>query len=99
MRRREFISALGSEAAPGLWPTGAHAQLPDRVRRIGILISPEDRGLAKEFWRRLETLGWADGRNFRADSRLIEINRIGEVAKEIVQQRPEVIVAGSTVTV
>jgi putative ABC transport system substrate-binding protein len=63
--------------------------------------APDSRGLLKEFWRRLEALGWADGRNIRADYRWIvgDIDRVGEAAQEIVEQRPEVIVAEGTVTV
>ena len=33
--RREFIAGLGSAAA---WSVVAHAQQPERVRRIGLLI-------------------------------------------------------------
>jgi putative ABC transport system substrate-binding protein len=101
MRRREFIAGLGA-AAPALWLTGAHAQLPERMRRIGLLMLdlPEERRLAMEFRRRLEALGWADGRNVRVDYRWFgEIDRIGDAAKETVEQRPEVIVAEGTLTV
>jgi putative tryptophan/tyrosine transport system substrate-binding protein len=53
-----------------------------------------------EFRRRLEALGWADGRNIRADYRWIgEVDRINDAAKEIVEQRPEVILAEATLAV
>jgi putative ABC transport system substrate-binding protein len=67
-RRRQFITLLGSAAAA--WPLAARAQQPERMRRIGVLMSlavddPEGQARLTAFLQSLQELGWADGRNIR----------------------------------
>ena len=69
-RRREFITLLGGAAAA--WPLAARAQHPERMRRIGVLIGfaeddQEQRARTAAFLKRLQELGWTDGRNLRIE--------------------------------
>jgi len=71
MRRRQFIAGLGSAAA---WPLAVSAQQPDRVRRIGVLMWPDEKDPVWKPWfsafaRALAELGWTDGRNMQMDVR------------------------------
>jgi putative ABC transport system substrate-binding protein len=103
MRRREFIAGLGSA---GAWPVVARAQQGERVRRIGLLdaaiignnfsqifIATLREGLAK--------LGWVEGRNLRIDLRYSagNIERMRNLAAELVSLEPEVVVANSGATI
>src|SRR5215470_8579568 len=99
MRRREFITGLSAMA----WPLAAHAQQPDRVRRIGVLMSGDENDPAynsrvSAFTQALADLGWTDGRNVRMDVRWgrADINRIRALAQELVGLQPDIIVTGGT---
>jgi putative ABC transport system substrate-binding protein len=72
MRRRDFIALLGG--AGTVWPLAAHAQQPDRIRRIGVLFAnAEDDPIARPrvmgLQQSLANLGWMVGRNIRIDYR------------------------------
>jgi len=98
MRRREFISLLGSAAAA--WPVVVRAQQPERVRRIGVLSPlpadhPDDQARYAAFLEALRQLGWTDGRNVRIEARWsagdAAITR--KYAAELVALAPDIIVA------
>ena len=97
MRRRQFLALLGSMAIG--CPADVLAQKPDRVRRIGVLMSytaGHALGLrrAKMFTQALQDLGWTDGQNTRIDYRWPggDIQQIQSLAKELVGSRPDVVV-------
>src|SRR5262245_40641100 len=103
MRRREFISLLGS-AVTG-WPLGAHAQA-SQMRRVGVLMNlaaDEQQGQqgVAAFLEALQLLGWSDGRNVRIDVRwgLNNLDRQLKSAMELAALAPEVILASGTVSV
>ena len=70
MTRRAFIALLGGAAAA--WPITAYAQ--ERVRRIGVLAfqavdKSETQVRVAAFVRRLQELGWTEGRNLQLEYR------------------------------
>jgi hypothetical protein len=72
MRRRDFISLAGGTAVT--WPLVAHAQQPERIRRLGILSSLAETDTEAQAWdaafrKRLVELGWIDGRSVHIDYR------------------------------
>jgi putative tryptophan/tyrosine transport system substrate-binding protein len=100
MRRREFI-ALASGAVA--WPSAAHAQEQERVRRIGVLMGyaeddPEAQLRLAAFTQALAALGWTEGRNLRIDIRWSagDVDRASRFAKELVALQPEVILSNTT---
>jgi putative tryptophan/tyrosine transport system substrate-binding protein len=98
VKRREFITLLGGAAAA--WPVGTWAQQPDRMRRIGVLMSTragDQEGEARRaaFLHGLQEFGWTIDRDVRIDIRWSAGNS-GDIRKysaELVALAPDVILA------
>ena len=72
MRRRDFITLLGSAAAA--WPVAVRAQQSERMRRIGVVMGfgesdPNAQLLVGAFRQQLRKFGWIEGNNIRIDFR------------------------------
>src|SRR5262249_5735586 len=99
MRRRHFITLIGGATAA--WPLAARAQQrPERMRRIGVLMSyaaddPAGQARLPAVPKELAQSGWIDGRNVRIDVRwgAVDPERIRSYAAELVALAPDVIVA------
>jgi len=100
LKRREFIMLLGGAAA---WPRAVIAQGADRARRIGVLMElaasdPQARSNVAALQRGLNKLGWSQGSNLGIDYRWAPDDAVlvWKFAKELVELRPDVIVAHSS---
>src|SRR5262245_63553535 len=94
MRRREFITLLGSAAA-ATWPRTAVAQA-DGLPVVGYLYFgvPElSASLVAAFRRGLSEAGFVEGRNVTVEYRFAHYDaaRLPELAAELVHRRPGVI--------
>src|SRR6516225_2102670 len=98
MRRRDFIKGVVGSTA---WPLTALAQQPDRIRRLGVLISgpaeADAEGQARVTALRLGLLehGWVEGRNLEIDYRWGggDLSRLRVYAAELTALNPDVIFA------
>ena len=104
MRRRDFITVLGRAAA--LWPLTGYAQQPERVPRVGVLISPpEGSPLAQVsvtvFVEALKRFGWVEGKNIRIDYRFAagDTKLFKHYATELVGMSPDAILTGGSAAV
>jgi len=65
MRRREFLTLIGSAVAGN--PLAAHAQQPERARRVVVLMGAAETSSSRRrltsFIHRLNELGWSERRN------------------------------------
>ena len=91
MKRREFIGLIVGTA--GAWPLSAHAQ--SRTYRVGLLTldTGED---ASQFTGPLRDLGYVEGKNLNFEHRSADGDpgRLAAMAEELVQAKPDVLVAG-----
>jgi putative tryptophan/tyrosine transport system substrate-binding protein len=105
MRRREFILLIGSTAVA--WPLTARAQQARKTHTIGLLspaIPPSPAtptpysAVGGPFSNGLRELGWIEGQNITIDRRYAEnrLERLPELAAELVRLNVEVIVAVGT---
>ena len=93
VKRREFIILIGSSAAA--WPLPARAQELARSYRVAYLAlaGDQDALIVKQ---RLDELGYSEGKNFIFDFRSAEgrLERLPQLAAELVVTNPDVIVTG-----
>ena len=101
MRRRDFIAGIAGSAAA--WPLAARAQQTGRMRRLGVLMAPQEsdpegKAQLSGFTQALAALGWIEGRNLQMEVRWGggDANRARIYAKELVALQPDVILAQGT---
>ncbi len=99
MKRRAFITMIGGAAAA--WPLAARAQLGGKLPTIGFLgasTASETHQRAAAFLRRLNELGWIEGRTVAVEYRWAEASRrrFEEFASEFVRLKVDIIFANST---
>lgn len=102
MRRREFITLVVGAAG---WPLAVHAQQPERMRRVGVLLAPaadDPDALARvaAFTQGLQQAGWSIGQNLRIDIRwgAGSSDNIRKHAAELVALAPDVVLVGGAGT-
>src|SRR5882672_3447151 len=104
MRRRDFITALGTAA---IWPLAARAQQPTKMKRIAFVhpsakvseissdISVSGRPYYRAFFEELSRLGYVEGQNLGVERYSGEgrPERYAELARDVVNTHPDLIVA------
>jgi ABC-type uncharacterized transport system substrate-binding protein len=97
-RRTAGLALLLGPLACGTTLRSAHAQQPGKVYRLGYLSHPTRESVkqgVEAFLRRLRELGWVEGQNLVIEYRWAEgnVERLPELAAELVRQNVDVIVA------
>ncbi len=98
MRRRQVIALIGGAAVA--WPLAARAQQAGKMPRIGILNNGSAALYSRTnpFFEGLRELGYKEGENLAIEFRFAdwELNRLPDLAAELVALKVDVIVAGAT---
>jgi putative ABC transport system substrate-binding protein len=96
--RRKFLATLGGAAAA--WPIAARAQGPARRALIAILVggTPEAATFISGFRDGMSALGYTEGRNYDVVYSFAagDLTRMRALADELVQLKPNLIVAANT---
>jgi putative ABC transport system substrate-binding protein len=100
MRRRDFITALGTAAT---WPLTARAQQPTKMKRVAFVIpatkitdiTVSGRPFFRAFFEELSRLGYVEGQNlgverYSGDGRT---DRYAELARDVVNTHPDLVLA------
>jgi putative ABC transport system substrate-binding protein len=103
IRRREFVALLSSTA---VWPVAVHAQQPERMRRIGVLMGYAESDRDAQAWHAvfregLRKFGWTEGRNTQIDTRWAppdDAESMRGFAKELVALQPDLLLSSTTPT-
>jgi putative ABC transport system substrate-binding protein len=96
MRRREFITLLGGAAVA--WPLAARAQQLGKVYRVAFFTAGALAVPLSVFVQALQQLGWIEGKNIVLEIRYADnrLDRLPEMAAELVRLKVDVIVASGT---
>src|SRR6266852_227100 len=98
MRRRQVIALIGGAAVA--WPLAARGQQAGKMPRIGILNNGSAALYSRTnpFFEGLRELGYKEGENLAIEFRFAdwELNRLPDLAAELVALKVDVIVAGAT---
>jgi putative ABC transport system substrate-binding protein len=95
MRRRDFITLVGSTVA---WPLGAHAQSA-KLPTVGLLVPGTPASFGQRVaacTRRLRELGWIEGRTIAIEYRWAEAQHFDEILNEFVRLKVDVIFTAGT---
>ena len=105
MRRRQFITLLGSAATATAWPLGVPAQQGQKMRRVGVLMpvredEPEFRSATAAFVQVMNKLAVAGGYEIKIDFNWAKNDpmQVRRLAEQLVALAPDVIVTSGDAT-